>query len=62
MVVFSYVNFHKVWFSFVLVRILDNSCCHWECTDVLQCLSCKMHGKLCYHETDDITILVFSSV
>jgi len=46
-------------FSFVLMHILNNSWCHWECTDILQCLSCKIYGKSCCRERDDTFVLVF---
>jgi len=51
----TYVNFHnltriltsqsEMQFSFLLTHTLNNSGCGWECTAVLQCLSCKIYTR-----------------
>jgi len=48
-------NFHLCW---MLMHILNNSWCDWECTGVLQCLSCNIHRKSCYCGRDDTTVWV----
>jgi len=46
---FNYVNFHnlilasQMQFSFVLMHILNNRWCRWECICVLRCFSCKIY-------------------
>jgi len=57
-----HVSCLMVQFSFVLMRILKNSWCDWECTGVLQCLSCKIHGKSCCRNKDDTFVLVMAAL
>jgi len=44
-------------FSFVLMHILNNSWCDWECTGVLWCSSYKIHRKLHYHDREATSVL-----